>query len=133
MVGQPDEELGPGRALEAAAKVEASVVVADEAHLRLMLAELLDERLDAAVERIVQQFLKIVRHHEPDPATEQMITERELATMLHCDQRTVRRLEQAGVLPAAIRFGGSKRWRLQQVSEWISALQEKQEPSRRIG
>lgn len=133
MVGQQDEQLEAGRALEGATRVEASVVVADEAHLRGMLAELLDERLDAVVERIVQQFLKIVRHHEPDPSTEQMITERELAAMLHCDPRTVRRLEQAGILPAAIRFGGSKRWRLHEVSEWISALREKQEPSRRIG
>jgi predicted DNA-binding transcriptional regulator AlpA len=97
-----------------------------------MLQDLLDERLEAMAERILQQLLEIVRHQQPEQATEEhMITERELAAMLHCDPRTVRRLEQGGMLPAAVRFGGSKRWRLHEVSAWIEGLRDPNTMQRR--
>jgi excisionase family DNA binding protein len=52
-----------------------------------------------------------------------MITERELAHLLRCDPRTVRRLEVSGELPPALRIGGSKRWQRQVIEDWLEQMQ----------
>ena len=57
-------------------------------------------------------------------ALRMMLTERDVAKLIQCDVRTVRRLEKGGVLPLAIRFGGSKRWRAETIEAWLDDLSE---------
>ncbi len=44
---------------------------------------------------------------------------REVAAMLRVSERTIRRLEQRGKFPAAIRIGSSMRWREADIKNWI--------------
>jgi prophage regulatory protein len=50
----------------------------------------------------------------------QLVTAEELAGMLAVSTRTLWRLLSAGKLIEPVRIGGSTRWRLQEVQEWIS-------------
>ncbi len=43
----------------------------------------------------------------------------ELAAILKVSSRTVWRLVSSGEAPAPLRIGGSCRWRLKQVQDWI--------------
>jgi excisionase family DNA binding protein len=48
-----------------------------------------------------------------------LVSAEELATILDVSQRTIWRLLSARKIPNPVRFGGTVRWRLAQVSEWI--------------
>ena len=78
-------------------------------------------RLEDALERKLEEIEQRLRIRT---TLRTMFTERDLAELLQCDVRTVRRLEKAGDLPAAIRFGGSKRWRVRTIEEWLDAMSE---------
>lgn len=45
----------------------------------------------------------------------------QLAEMVALSRRTIRRLVDAGKLPPPLRVGGSLRWRLGDVRQWIAA------------
>ena len=93
------------------------VSLLDEARLREVVGELLDEKLAALAEQLVRGLSGSVADDPPHP--EPMMTERMLAELLRCDPRTVRRLERSGELPAALRIGGSKRWRPEDVRSYL--------------
>lgn len=76
--------------------------------------ESLDKRLEDLEHRLLQDR----------PTFRVMLTERDVAKLIKCDVRTVRRLEKAGVLPPALRFGGSKRWRAEAIEAWFEQLAE---------
>ena len=80
------------------------------------------ESLEERLELLEQRLLEAQQTMRP------MLTERDLAKLLQCDVRTVRRLEKAGDLPAAVRFGGSKRWRVRSIEEGLDGMAE--EPNR---
>lgn len=82
-------------------------------------------RLEDALEKKLEEIEQRLRTRT---TLRKMFTERDLAELLQCDVRTVRRLEKAGDLPAAIRFGGSKRWRVRTIEEWLDGMAE--EPHR---
>ena len=44
-----------------------------------------------------------------------------VAQMLDVSLRTVRRLDDAGRLPAALPLGRSKRWAIGEIEDWIAA------------
>ena len=44
-----------------------------------------------------------------------------IALMLNVSLRTVRRLDDAGRLPAALPLGRSKRWSIAEIEDWIAA------------
>lgn len=50
-----------------------------------------------------------------------LMTARELATLLRVSTRTLWRLRSAGALPQPVRFGGTVRWRHDEVRAWIAA------------
>ena len=50
-----------------------------------------------------------------------LITTRELAVRLGVSVRHVQRLDSSGQLPAPVRIGRAKRWRLEEISDWIEA------------
>lgn len=77
----------------------------------------LEDTLEKKLEEIEQRL-------RTRPTLRKMFTERDLSELLQCDVRTVRRLEKAGDLPPAIRFGGSKRWRVRTIEEWLDGMSE---------
>jgi excisionase family DNA binding protein len=50
-----------------------------------------------------------------------LITAAELAELMQISPRTLWRLLSAGKIIQPIRIGGSTRWRLREVEEWIAA------------
>lgn len=58
---------------------------------------------------------------QPAEASEPLlITAAELARLLKISTRTLWRLQSAGRLPAPVRFGGTVRWRQDEVRNWIA-------------
>lgn len=49
-----------------------------------------------------------------------LLTAEDLAQMLKVSERTLWRLLSAGRIPNPVRIGGSTRWRLAEVQEWIA-------------
>jgi excisionase family DNA binding protein len=45
----------------------------------------------------------------------------DVAERLRCSERTVRRLANAGKMPAPVRVGGMIRWHADVVTKWIDA------------
>lgn len=87
-------------------------------HLRAMISSLFEQQLDRVTAQVAARVSEIRPAEHQDLA---MVTERELASMLRCDPRTVRRLERSREIPQAIRIGGSKRWLLQGIREWMDS------------
>jgi predicted DNA-binding transcriptional regulator AlpA len=54
------------------------------------------------------------------PVEAVLITAVDLARMLQVSTRTLWRLRSAGELPEPVRFGGTVRWRVDEVRKWIS-------------
>jgi len=52
--------------------------------------------------------------------TGDLLDVREVAAMLRCSPRTVRRLSDAGAMPPPVRLGGLVRWPRQVVTQWIA-------------
>ncbi len=92
----------------------------DERRLFEALDEALERRL-VPLERRLSEFIGSLPATE-DHRTDALLTVHELAELLHCDPRTVRRLELTGEVPSGIRIGGSKRWRTSDVSCWLDQL-----------
>jgi predicted DNA-binding transcriptional regulator AlpA len=54
-------------------------------------------------------------------ASEQLlITASDLARLLHVSCRTLWRLNSAGRVPVPVRFGGTVRWRMDEIRKWIA-------------
>lgn len=50
-----------------------------------------------------------------------LITATEFANMMRISLRSLWRMRNAGLLPQPIRLGGTVRWRLAEVREWIDS------------
>ena len=50
-----------------------------------------------------------------------LIDATEVARILHVSTRTVWRLVSKGEIVEPIRFGGTTRWRRQEIAEWVEA------------
>lgn len=50
----------------------------------------------------------------------ELVNARELARLLAISERTLYRLKSMGELPNPVTLGGSVRWRLTEVREWIA-------------
>lgn len=50
----------------------------------------------------------------------ELITANQFAKLLSISERTLYRLKSTGQLPAPIVLGGSVRWRLTEVRDWIA-------------
>ena len=50
-----------------------------------------------------------------------VVSAKELAKLLAVSLRHIRRLNSSGRLPAPVRIGGSVRWRLSEIEEWLKA------------
>lgn len=94
--------------------------------------EVTEELLVHLLEKVVQRQLEPVlgalgelfeRKGMPRRSeSEALLTAVEVAELLKCDRRTVRRLELSGEMPVGIRIGGSKRWRADVLRRWLDGL-----------
>ena len=92
--------------------------VADGAPMRRFEASV-EAILDARLAELEHELLR--RFSSSDRPS--MLTERDMATLLNCDVRTIRRWERSSEIPQAIRVGGAKRWRAETIDEWLQALE----------
>jgi len=58
---------------------------------------------------------------KPRSSSSTLLTRTEMADLLACDTRTLRRWELTGDVPKAIHVGGAKRWRRGEVMAWLEA------------
>ena len=72
--------------------------------------------LSALLDEVRALRISLEAPREPSP----LLTREQLASLLQLDERSVRRLELARDLPAALQFGAAKRWRRVDVDKWIS-------------
>ena len=97
-------------------------MLVDEARIRDLIGELLAERL-GAVERRLDGLTDLCADRvAPNQTVPALLTERELAGLLSVHPRTIRRLECNRDIPSSVYVGGSKRWRLQEIEEWMTDL-----------
>jgi excisionase family DNA binding protein len=89
-----------------------------------LLVEVVEGVLEQKLARIEDRLDSILRRPETPPSEDTLLTTDELAELLKCDRRTVRRLELSGEVPGGIRIGGSKRWRADDVRCWLDGLRE---------
>jgi prophage regulatory protein len=61
-----------------------------------------------------------MNEHKTD-VTGELLDTREVAAMLRCSPRTVRRLADAGAMPPPVKLGGLVRWPRKVVVEWIES------------
>ena len=54
---------------------------------------------------------------EPDA----LLSVQQVARLLNCSTRHVRRLIDRGAMPSCVRLGTLSRWRPQEIEEWITA------------
>ena len=50
-----------------------------------------------------------------------LLTAKQLAALLQVSLRTLWRMRSAGQVPSPLRFGGTVRWRKDEVLQWIAA------------
>ncbi len=62
-----------------------------------------------------------VRSTGGSPSPKRLITAKELSEILGVHPRTISRMLSSGRLIQPIRLGGSVRWRLGEVEQWIDA------------
>lgn len=111
----PHSSEAPGGAL-------LTVTSLDEGRLRELLAALLDERLGALEERLLA-LQERGQELASGTGASVLLRERELAALLGVHPRTIRRLECNQEIPTSVQVGGSKRWKLQEVTDWIARLE----------
>ncbi len=58
--------------------------------------------------------------HPLPPAEPLLIAAADFARLLDVSTRTLWRLRSSGELPQPVRFGGTVRWRLEEVRKWIA-------------
>jgi predicted DNA-binding transcriptional regulator AlpA len=62
--------------------------------------------------------------HVAPPAAALLLTAEDLARLLQLSGKTIKRMDQAGRLPRAVRLGErghTKRWRRDEIDAWIAA------------
>ncbi len=64
---------------------------------------------------------KSANEHRDNPGSAELLPIGQVAKMVAVSRRTISRLADAGKLPPPLRIGGSLRWRLADVRQWIAA------------
>jgi len=97
------------------------VNLVDAARLSEAILAMLDTRLNA-----LEQALSDMVNSTPGEGAgelEPLLTTRDVARLLGCDQRSVHRWLRDGVVPEPIRIGGVLRWYAPGIREWIMSKQ----------
>jgi excisionase family DNA binding protein len=72
----------------------------------------------------MNQSITTSRHHRGDDGKAvrdiELVNARELAKLLSISERSLYRLKSTGELPAPVVLGGSVRWRLKEIHDWIN-------------
>lgn len=96
---------------------------ADLAHAYEVLAEVSENELAGFAETSVTPgvLTNPTKNEAPEgPATPpDLLTTQDMAKLLRCGARTLRRKELAGEIPAPVRTGRIKRWRRSDIDRWM--------------
>ncbi len=68
----------------------------------------------------VQSELQKAGRREDQLVEVELVNARELAKILSVSERTLYRLKSTGELPRPVVLGGSVRWRLSEIRQWIA-------------
>ncbi len=94
--------------------------VVDLEGLRRIIDEVMTahaKEMEAVIARAVEAA-SAIRHSAVQPT--ELLSEKNLASRLGISTRTVRRLERGeSGFPAAIRVGGVRRWRPEEIEHWL--------------
>ena len=63
---------------------------------------------------------RIAKRRADQPVDVELVNARELAKILSVSERTLYRLKSTGELPTPVVLGGSVRWRLSEIRQWIA-------------
>jgi predicted DNA-binding transcriptional regulator AlpA len=124
----PYSPVDPGdrqRAAGAGASGSRLVVLADLDALRAVVADALSLRLAQLEARLVDLVSRPKREDALSAPHAALLNEHEVSVRLGLSGRTIRRLESAGDFPRALRLGTSKRWRPEDVEEWLARHQRR--------
>ncbi|GEM_PF-3428500 len=113
--------MSPGDRLTPQGPRPLTVGLFDEAKLQELLGALLDERLEGLEARIQVLATRGIEGRK-NVRVPVLLREKELASLLGVHPRTIRRLECNQEVPQSVHVGGSKRWRLKEIEEWVAAL-----------
>jgi predicted DNA-binding transcriptional regulator AlpA len=102
---------------------EVVVSLLDESRLRRIVDEQVSALLAELEARLVERLAASPKEAAVDRGHASVLTEREVAELLHLHPRTIRRLEQSGDPPAAMRIGGSKRFVAKEIRDWLGREQ----------
>ncbi|MGV3608020.1 MAG: helix-turn-helix transcriptional regulator [Planctomycetaceae bacterium] len=64
------------------------------------------------------------------PVSERFYTVADLARLLKCSERHVRRMADAGKIPGSVKIGRLRRWRASELVAWVQSLGEGQTQTR---
>jgi excisionase family DNA binding protein len=70
---------------------------------------------------VVAPHKPVNEERDPEPG---LLTAAEVARLLHCNTRTLRRWRHEGRVPAPITMGARPRWRAEDIRAWIAARKE---------
>ena len=132
----PGAQHGPTQAASAAAceiadtheRVELAALLAELAHLHARVAEIHQRLAQEAGNQLARcralRLMDDVSPLKPEELAQSgkrdgLLTKKQVAELLGCHPRTVRRMELEGELPGAVTKGRLKRWRKQSVLEWL--------------
>lgn len=101
------------------------VVLADLDVLRAAVADAVALRLSQFEARLAELVASPARGEGPRVSPDALLNEHEVSVRLGLSGRTIRRLESAGEFPAALRLGSSKRWRPEDVEQWLARHQRR--------
>jgi len=85
-----------------------------------LLEKVVPRQLEPVLGALGELFERKARPRSSE--SEALLTAVDVAELLKCDRRTVRRLELSGEMPVGMRIGGSKRWRADVLRRWLDGL-----------
>lgn len=98
------------------------IAMVEPSVLRSIVEEALRERFQALEGRLTNALQRVAAGVSAQPPAE-LLSERDVATLLGCAPRTVRRLELRGEIPRSLRIGSAKRWNREEIRQWLDSLQ----------
>lgn len=78
----------------------------------------MDYIINGQIAELLGRLTELARPTELEP---ELIDVGKMAYILGIGERTVRRLDTEGRLPIPVKLGGSIRWRLNEVRQWVRA------------
>jgi predicted DNA-binding transcriptional regulator AlpA len=101
------------------------VAILEDERIQGAIAALVDKQLGALEDRLLARIAETIAAQPTTP--DSMMSERAVADLFGCVPRTIRTWEKSGQIPHSIMFGGFKRWRSEEIRQYIAEQASKGE------